>query len=46
MGVVLPLSSGHPARTVTLAGMMALVSGTVSRNRPSRQAHQVQYDLG
>jgi high affinity sulfate transporter 1 len=29
LGVVLPLSGGDPLRAVTLAGMMAIVSGTV-----------------
>src|SRR6201996_919856 len=29
LGVVVPLSRGDPARAVTLAGMMAIVSGTV-----------------
>lgn len=29
LGVVLPLSAGDPARAVTLAGMMAVVSGVV-----------------
>ena len=29
LGVVLPLSGGDPVRAVTLAGMMAIVSGTV-----------------
>ena len=29
LGVVLPLSGGDPLRAVTLAGMMAVVSGTV-----------------
>jgi high affinity sulfate transporter 1 len=29
LGVILPLSGGDPARTVALAGMMAVVSGTV-----------------
>src|SRR5258705_3682165 len=29
LGVVLPLSAGDPARAVALAGMMAVVSGTV-----------------
>ena len=29
LGVVLPLSGGDPARAVALAGMMAVVSGTV-----------------
>ncbi|MGA7581349.1 MAG: SulP family inorganic anion transporter [Pseudolabrys sp.] len=29
LGVVLPLSGGDPVRAITLAGMMAIVSGTV-----------------
>src|SRR3979411_138143 len=29
LGVVLPLSGGDPLRAVTLAGMLAIVSGTV-----------------
>jgi high affinity sulfate transporter 1 len=29
LGVVVPLSGGDPARAVTLAGMMAIISGTV-----------------
>src|SRR6516165_7233794 len=29
LGIVVPLSGGDPARAVTLAGMMAIVSGTV-----------------
>src|ERR1700743_1399549 len=29
LGVIAPLSGGDPVRAVTLAGMMALVSGTV-----------------
>ena len=29
VGVIAPLSAGDPGRAVTLAGMMALVSGTI-----------------